>query len=147
GGDRFTDSLRCLAPEGRLLVIGFTAGEIPTVKVNRLLLNNIAVVGVGWGAFWSTRPEYLQRQWDELRRMLDDGLLDPPIGATYPREEAAAALTELDTCAAKGKSVLQVRCEASGHRRTVNRAWAQAVFTRGVTCRPGCRPVLPRPLP
>lgn len=109
GGDRFTDSLRCLAPEGRLLVIGFTAGEIPTVKVNRLLLNNIAVVGVGWGAFWSTRPEYLQRQWDELRPMLDDGLLDPPIGATYPLEEAAAALTELDTRAAKGKIVLQVR--------------------------------------
>ncbi len=52
------------------------------MKVNRLLLNNIAVVGVGWGAFWSTRPEYLQRQWDELRPMLDDGLLDPPIGAT-----------------------------------------------------------------
>src|SRR5690606_41699400 len=95
--------------EGRLLVIGFTAGEIPTVKVNRLLLNNIAVVGVGWGAFWSTRPEYLQRQWDELRPMLDDGLLDPPIGATYPLEEAAAALTELDTRAAKGKIVLQVR--------------------------------------
>lgn len=51
GGDRFTDSLRCLKPEGRLLVIGFTGGEIPTVKVNRLLLNNISVVGVGWGAF------------------------------------------------------------------------------------------------
>ncbi|HTY28876.1 MAG TPA: NADPH:quinone oxidoreductase family protein, partial [Mycobacterium sp.] len=47
GGDRFTDSLRSLAPGGRLLVVGFTGGEIPTVKVNRLLLNNIDVVGVG----------------------------------------------------------------------------------------------------
>ena len=51
GGDRFTDSLRCLKDDGRLLVIGFTAGEIPTVKVNRLLLNNVSVVGVGWGAY------------------------------------------------------------------------------------------------
>ena len=51
GGDRFTDSLRSLAPLGRLLVVGFTAGDIPTVKVNRLLLNNIDVRGVGWGAY------------------------------------------------------------------------------------------------
>jgi NADPH:quinone reductase-like Zn-dependent oxidoreductase len=49
GGDRFTDSLRSLAPGGRLLVVGFTGGEIPTVKVNRLLLNNVDAVGVGWG--------------------------------------------------------------------------------------------------
>src|SRR6476469_7900562 len=56
GGDRFTDSLRSLAPEGRLLVIGFTAGQFPEVKVNRLLLNNISVVGVGWGVFETAAP-------------------------------------------------------------------------------------------
>ena len=56
GGDRFTDSLRSLAPGGRLLVIGFTGGEIPTVKVNRLLLNNVDAVGVGWGAWTLTHP-------------------------------------------------------------------------------------------
>ena len=61
GGDRFTDSLRSLAPGGRLLVIGFTGGEIPTVKVNRLLLNNIDVVGVGWGAWAGTHPECADR--------------------------------------------------------------------------------------
>ena len=61
GGDRFTDSLRSLAPGGRLLVIGFTGGEIPTVKVNRLLLNNVDAVGVGWGAWTLTHPNYLQR--------------------------------------------------------------------------------------
>ncbi|HEX2284747.1 MAG TPA: NADPH:quinone oxidoreductase family protein, partial [Mycobacterium sp.] len=63
GGDRFTDSLRSLAPGGRLLVVGFTGGEIPTVKVNRLLLNNIAVVGVGWGAFAGPRPGFAGAQW------------------------------------------------------------------------------------
>ena len=61
GGDRFTDSLRSLAPGGRLLVIGFTGGEIPTVKVNRLLLNNVDAVGVGWGAWAGTHPGYLAR--------------------------------------------------------------------------------------
>src|SRR5215204_3340664 len=55
GGDRFTDSLRSLAPGGRLLVIGFTAGSIPEVRVNRLLLGNLSVVGVGWGAWWTGR--------------------------------------------------------------------------------------------
>ncbi|CKN34404.1 NADPH quinone oxidoreductase [Mycobacterium tuberculosis] len=69
GGDRFTDSLRSLAAGGRLLVIGFTGGEIPTVKVNRLLLNNIDVVGVGWGAWSLTHPDALAQQWSQLERL------------------------------------------------------------------------------
>ena len=109
GGDRFTDSLRSLAPEGRLLVIGFTGGEIPTVKVNRLLLNNLSVVGVGWGAYWSADPSYLQRQWDELVPLLEAGLLDPPIGTVHPLADAALALTELDERRAAGKVLLAVR--------------------------------------
>ncbi|MGZ6826787.1 MAG: NADPH:quinone oxidoreductase family protein, partial [Mycobacteriales bacterium] len=80
GGDRFTDSLRCLRPEGKLLVVGFTAGAIPEVKVNRLLLNNISVVGVGWGAFWMGDPSYLQEQWARLLPFLEDGRLDPLLG-------------------------------------------------------------------
>ncbi len=109
GGDRFTDSLRSLATEGRLLVIGFTGGEIPTVKVNRLLLNNISVVGVGWGAFWSSRPEYLRQQWAELQPLLEDGALDPPVGAEYPLDDVATALADLNERRARGKVVLTVR--------------------------------------
>ncbi|HXV94273.1 MAG TPA: NADPH:quinone oxidoreductase family protein [Pseudonocardia sp.] len=109
GGDRFTDSLRSLAPEGRLLVIGFTGGEIPTVRVNRLLLNNIAVVGVGWGAFWTRRPEYLQEQWAELLPLLREGRIDPVLGSVHPLGEAAAAITELDERRATGKVLLAVR--------------------------------------
>lgn len=78
GGDRFTDSLRSLAPGGRLLVVGFTGGEIPTVKVNRLLLNNIDVVGVGWGAWAGTHPGALAEQWAGLERLLTSGELAPP---------------------------------------------------------------------
>jgi len=70
GGDRFTDSLRSLAPGGRLLVIGFTGGDIPTVKVNRLLLNNVSTVGVGWGAWALSHPGYLSEQWADLEPLL-----------------------------------------------------------------------------
>lgn len=106
GGDRFTDSLRSLAVEGRLLVIGFTGGEIPTVKVNRLLLNNIDVVGVGWGAFWVGDPAYLQTQWEEMLPMLADGRLDPPIGGRYSLEQAPQALNELAERRATGKILI-----------------------------------------
>ena len=109
GGDRFTDSLRCLRPEGKLLVVGFTAGAIPEVRVNRLLLNNISVVGVGWGAWWMTQPAYLQEQWARLLPYLSDGSLDPLIGNVYPLEQAADALLELDERRALAKVLLRCR--------------------------------------
>lgn len=109
GGDRMTDSLRSLAPEGRLLVIGFTGGEIPTVKVNRLLLNNISVVGVGWGAFWLARPEFLQEQWSDLLPYLRDGRLAPVIGSVRPLAEVREALADLDERRARGKVLLALR--------------------------------------
>ncbi len=117
GGDRFTDSLRCLAREGRLLVIGFTGGEIPTVKVNRLLLNNISVVGVGWGAYWMADVPYLQEQWADLLPLLEAGRLDPVLGASFPLEEASAALLELDERRAAGKVLLRVRQLSTRTRR------------------------------
>jgi NADPH:quinone reductase len=109
GGDRFTDSLRSLAPGGRLLVIGFTGGEIPTVKVNRLLLNNIDVVGVGWGAWTLSHPDALAEQWAQLERLLSSGQLPPPEPAVYPLDQAAAAVASLENRTAKGKVVLRIR--------------------------------------
>ncbi|CPR13284.1 zinc-binding dehydrogenase [Mycobacterium bohemicum DSM 44277] len=109
GGDRFTDSLRSLAPGGRLLVIGFTGGDIPTVKVNRLLLNNIDVVGVGWGAWTATHPGALTEQWAGLERLLSSGRLPPPEPMVFPLEEAAAAVASLENRTARGKVVLRVR--------------------------------------
>jgi NADPH2:quinone reductase len=109
GGDRFTDSLRSLAPAGRLLVVGFTGGEIPTVKVNRLLLNNIDVVGVGWGAWTLKHPGALTEQWAGLERLLASGRLPAPDPQVYPLEEAAAAVASLENRVAKGKVVLRVR--------------------------------------
>ncbi len=109
GGDLMTDSLRALAPQGRVLVVGFTAGSIPQVRVNRLLLNNTDVRGVGWGAYAMVRPGYLRAQWEELVPMLRSGVVDPPVGATYPLEEAARALTEMAERRVLGKTVLTLR--------------------------------------
>jgi len=109
GGDRFTDSLRSLAPGGRLLVVGFTGGEIPTVKVNRLLLNNIDVVGVGWGAWTLSHPDALAEQWAGLESLLTSGQLPPPEPEVYPLESAAAAVASIENRTAKGKVVLRVR--------------------------------------
>ncbi len=106
GGDRVTYSLRCLRRRGRLLVVGFTAGAIPEVKVNRLLLNNLDVVGVGWGAHWLAEPGYPARQWAELLPDLRAGRLLPPIGARYPLEDAAEAVASLEERRAVGKALL-----------------------------------------
>jgi NADPH:quinone reductase len=109
GGDRFTDSLRSLAPEGRLLVIGFTGREIPTVKVNRLLLNNTAVVGVGWGGYALAKTGYVQKQWANLLPHLESATIDPPLGNSYPLEKTGDALRELDERRATGKVTLEIR--------------------------------------
>jgi NADPH2:quinone reductase len=110
GGDAFTDSLRLLAPQGRVLVVGFAAGQaIPEVRVNRLLLNNIDVRGVGWGTYAMTRPGYMQEQWAALLPLMESGAIDPPIGATYDLDDFGRALQDMDDRRTLGKSVVRVR--------------------------------------
>lgn len=108
GGDRFTDSLRSLREEGRVVVVGFTGGSIPEVKVNRLLLNNVDVVGAGWGAFVMSKPEVSRKIGAELAHLIDKGFVRPPVGARFPLERAADALELLDSRGATGKVVLEV---------------------------------------
>ncbi|MEJ2864775.1 NADPH:quinone oxidoreductase family protein [Actinomycetospora flava] len=107
GGDRFTDSLRCLRSRGgRLLVVGFTAGAIPTVTVNRLLLSNTDVRGVGWGMPAFAEPGFVAAQWRELTPHLRAGALSPPVSAVYPFARAADALAAVDGRRVLGKVVL-----------------------------------------
>ncbi|TXJ05520.1 MAG: NADPH:quinone oxidoreductase family protein [Aeromicrobium sp.] len=108
GGDRFTDSLRCLKPEGRLLVIGFTSGDIPDVKVNRLLLNNISVVGVGWGAYEMGHPGTMREQYQAMLPHFADGSLAPVAGPSFDLADAAAAMGALDRREVTGKITLRV---------------------------------------
>ncbi|MDO8214032.1 NADPH:quinone oxidoreductase family protein [Conexibacter sp. CPCC 206217] len=109
GGDRFTDSLRSLKEDGRLVVVGFTGGAIPEVRVNRLLLNNVSVVGAGWGAYTLTKPQRNVEIGAALRDLIEQGFVAPLVGARLPLEQAAEALELLDQRRATGKVVLDVR--------------------------------------
>lgn len=109
GGDIFDKSLKCLAPEGRLLVVGFASGRIPEVQVNRLLLRNIDVVGVAWGGFLLHEPFLTPTIAKDLEAMADRGVLTPVVGPVFPLEQGAQALRELDARRATGKVVLRMR--------------------------------------
>ena len=109
GGDRFTDSLRSLREDGRVVVVGFTGGSIPEVKVNRLLLGNTEVVGAGWGAYVMARPDLNREIGAHINRMVDEGYVRPVVGERFALERAADALKALDERRAVGKIVLDVR--------------------------------------
>jgi NADPH2:quinone reductase len=115
GGDRMTDSLRSLAPEGRLLVLGFAAGAIPTVKVNRLLLGNTAVVGVASREFFDQQPEVVAELWARLLELRQTGgLPDPPV-QRFPFADARGALEAIAGRQATGKVVLTKQVEPPEH--------------------------------
>jgi NADPH2:quinone reductase len=107
GQERFTDSLRSLAPEGRVVVVGFTAGEIPTVKVNRLLLGNTDVRGCAFGVL-GLSPDGLAGAVERLSDLMITGGFRPLIGAVYPLERVTAALHDLDERRATGKLVVSL---------------------------------------
>ena len=90
-------------------MIGFTGGEIPTVKVNRLLLSNTAVIGVAWGAHFLRDLDYPGIQWADLEPLIRSGDLAPVLGSSHPLEDAAEAIRELDERRATGKVMLEVR--------------------------------------
>jgi glycosyltransferase involved in cell wall biosynthesis len=104
--NRMTDSLRSLAPEGRLLVLGFAGGEIPVVKVNRLLLGNTGVLGVASREFFEQRPALMAELWEQLMELWRTRMLaDPPVEA-YPFADARGALRAIAERRALGKVVL-----------------------------------------
>jgi NADPH2:quinone reductase len=109
GGDRFTDSLRSLREEGRVVVVGFTGGSIPEVRVNRLLLNNTEVIGAGWGAYVMPKPEVTRQIGEEIQRLIEAGFVKPIVGASFPLADAAEALKLIDGRGATGKVVLDVQ--------------------------------------
>jgi NADPH2:quinone reductase len=112
GSDRMTDSLRALAPEGRVLVLGFAGGEIPTVKVNRLLLGNTGVLGVASREFFEQRPGLVGELWAQLVELRRAGKLDDPPVEAYPFGDARGALRAIADRRAKGKVVLSRQVDA-----------------------------------
>jgi len=109
GGERFTDSLRSLAREGRLLVVGFAGGEIPVVKTNRLLLTNTTVMGAATRELWNHEREMPRWQWSELMPLLKSGVLDPIIGAQLSIEQTGSAIRTIEERRAAGKVLVRFR--------------------------------------
>ncbi len=107
GGDIFEGSLKCIAWGGRLIVIGFSSGAIPEVRMNRVMLKHIAVIGLNLGGYHEHQPELLRSATEQLFALYARGLR-PLIHARYPLAEAAQALAELAARKTAGKLILEV---------------------------------------
>lgn len=114
GGDRFLDGIRSLARFGRLVVVGFAAGTIPEVKVNRLLLRNVSVVGAAWGEAVVAEPDLPAKIHEELLPMIRSGAVKPPIGQVFALDDAVDAFRALDERTAVGKVIVRIAGEGEG---------------------------------
>jgi NADPH:quinone reductase len=107
GGDVFEGSLKCIAGNGRLLVIGFASGRIPEVKANRILLKNISVVGLHWGAHVLNEPQRINECFEALFDLYANGKIHPVIYKTFSLEQVPAALEALGSRASYGKVIVK----------------------------------------
>jgi NADPH2:quinone reductase len=108
GGPYTELALRSIAWRGRLLVVGFAAGEIPKIPLNLTLLKGCSIVGVFWGEFTRREPQRFVQAMEKLGRWFGEGKLKPHISGTFPLEHAADALTLMAERKVKGKVVLTV---------------------------------------
>lgn len=106
GGDTTDRSLRCIAWNGRLLVIGFASGEIPSVKLNRVMLKNVSLVGLHWSAYPEREPARVAECFAGLFALIERGAIEPLVSARYPLERAGEALVALGARETVGKIVL-----------------------------------------
>lgn len=108
GGDVFDLSTKCIAQGGRLLVIGFASGRIPSIQANRILLKNMAVVGVFWGGHCQQHPSYPVEAQARLAELYEAGKIHPPEPALYPLADAPRALRDLANRQVLGKAALTI---------------------------------------
>ncbi len=109
GGDLFETVFRSIAWNGRMLVIGFASGTIPSLPANLPLLKGAAVIGVFWGAFAQRQPQDNVANFQQLFAWYTQGKLKPLVSQTFPLEETAAAINTLGARKAVGKLVIKVR--------------------------------------
>jgi NADPH2:quinone reductase len=107
GGDVTEQAFRSLAWRGRHLVIGFAAGEIPSLPVNLALLKGASLVGVFWGRFAATEPEANRQNFRTLSDWVVEGRIDPVVSETFPLERATEALKRIGARGAIGKLVIE----------------------------------------
>lgn len=108
GGDIFDLSTKCTASGGRIVVIGFTSGRIPTVATNRLLLKNISIVGAIWGNWTNEHPSYIADTHAQLLKLFAQRKIKPVVGSALPMESAPQGMRSLGNRGAIGKTVLLI---------------------------------------
>lgn len=108
GGDYSEAAIRATAWEGRFLVIGFAAGDIPRIPLNLTLLKSCQIVGVFWGAFVGRDPKANNQNTRELFELFETGKIKPYVSSKYPLERAGDAIKELGERRAKGKVVVEI---------------------------------------
>jgi NADPH2:quinone reductase len=106
GGDIFDLSTKCIAAHGRLLVIGFAGGRIPSIATNRILLKDMSVVGVLWGGYARRHPGFVSEAQRELARLYEAGKIRPVVGKKYSLDQAPKAMRDLANRKIVGKAVL-----------------------------------------
>lgn len=108
GGDIFRACFRAMAPEGRILVIGFASGDVPQVPANHLLVKNIELIGFYWGAYKEFKNQVLVDSAEELLKWYQEGKIKPHISKTFPLEETADAIRALRDRKSSGKVVVLI---------------------------------------
>ena len=107
GGDVFDKSSKCIAFGGRLLVIGFASGRIPEITANRILLKNISIVGLHWGAYYHHSPELVQDTHERLLALHQEGKIEPILFGDYGISDLPEALAAIAERRSWGKIVVQ----------------------------------------
>ena len=106
GGDVFERSTKCIAFEGRIIVVGFASGTVGVAKANHALVKNYGILGLHWGLYATKAPQLIADAHVELTRLADAGLVKPIIGKTLPFERAPEAIQEVASGASVGRIVL-----------------------------------------
>jgi len=107
GGDVFDASRRCVAFEGRIVVVGFTSGRIPSAPANHVLVKNYSVVGLHWGLYRKHDPALIGTVHEELCRLFADGAIEPLVGQVLPLDAAPQAMAAIADRGTVGKVVLR----------------------------------------
>ena len=108
GGESFAASLRSIAFEGRILIIGFAGGSVPQIPANHLLVKNVDVIGLNWPAYAELNPQVMTESFQTLIHWYLDGAIKPHVSATYPLEQAVEALNQVVNRKSTGKVVITV---------------------------------------
>ena len=106
GGDVFDQSTKCVAWEGRILIIGFTSGRIPEIRTNKILLKNMSVIGLWWGNYRLHNPQLIEETQERLYQMYADGAVKPVIHSSLGFTDLPVALELLENRKSYGKVIL-----------------------------------------